>query len=474
VTGLGSATYISSTQLLSTTFGLERYISTFIDPTELASTVLSTVTGIGLQSNLTSTVTGLGTTGYVSSASLASTTRFFQTAGFVSAPNLLNLVSTIFLFQTLTTLVNGLGTNGYVSTPSLTSTVAGLGTASYISTTAMGAAFSSFSTSMGTVGGGTLNTSNLTSTVTGLGSIGYVSSSWLNSTVAGLGQASYISTLQLRSTVAGLGQSGYVSTTAMGAFFSSLSTSYRNQFNTVTSVISALTVSSLTFGTGDGFLAMPDIRPTAVSTLVTQTSSLQAFNLQIGATSTVTAIQFYGLLGNFNNTVVAERSIAAGAQELLLFKGSSTADQVRIQTTGIFQVETGVSSRLWSTVTEPAVPSFVIDTNSNVGIQTGTPGATLDVAGTGRFQIVSTLQLNVSSFIGPSLVQTSNLVSTVAGLATTGYISTLSLRSTVTGLGTTGYISSFFQVSSISAQQLVASSIFATLAGPTTVVLYEV
>jgi hypothetical protein len=183
----------------------------------------------------------------------------------------------------------------------------------------------------------------------------------------------------------------------MGAFFSSLSTSYRNNFNTVTSVISALTVSSLTFGTGDGFLAMPDIRPTAVSTFVTQTSSLQAFNLQIGENSTITAIQYFGLLGNYNNTVIAERSTGAGIQEFLVFKGSSVSDQIRFQTTGIFEIETGVSARLWPNVSQNVVPSFLIDVNSNVGIQTAAPGATLDVAGTARAQLVSTQALNVSS-----------------------------------------------------------------------------
>ena len=124
------------------------------------------------------------------------------------------------------------------------------------------------STAFGPPGGGSVTTANFTSTV------------------AGLGLAGYISTLSLRSTVAGLGTAGYTSTSAVGAFLSSLSTSYRNNFNTVTSVISALTVSSLTFGIGDGFLAMPDIRPLSMSTQVTQTSSLQAFNLQIGANST--------------------------------------------------------------------------------------------------------------------------------------------------------------------------------------------
>ena len=401
VEGLGTAGYVSTlslqSSLVSTTQGLQAYISSFIDPSELASSVLQFISSGYLTSQLTSTVAGLGTAGYVSTLSL--------TSSFISTTNALGVALSSFStafgpggtnMQTLASTVEGLGTAGYVSTLSLAS--------SFISTTNFIAlSFSSFSTAFGPGGGGSLTTANLTSTVVGLGTSGYVSTSGIVSSVAGLGTYGYISTIGLRSTVAGLGTAGYLSSTAIGPFFSSLSTAMRQNFNTVTSVISALTVSSLTFGVGDGFLAMPDIRPLSMSTLVTQTSSLQAFNLQIGATSTTTAIQFYGLLGNFNNTVLAERSIAAGAQEFLIFKGSSVADQVRIQTTGIFEIETGVSSRLWSTTTQNAVPAFLVDINSNVGIQTATPGATLDVAGTIRGSVVSTQQLNFSSIGNPRL-----------------------------------------------------------------------
>jgi hypothetical protein len=73
---LGSFGYISSLQLVSTTAGLERYISSFIDPQELASSILP----------------------------------------FISVPNLLNLVSTSYLTTQLNSTVAGLGTVGYQST----------------------------------------------------------------------------------------------------------------------------------------------------------------------------------------------------------------------------------------------------------------------------------------------------------------------------------------------------------------------
>jgi hypothetical protein len=192
---------------------------------------------------------------------------------------------------------------------------------------------------------------------------------------------------------------------------------------------------------------------------------------------------------------------------------------VRIQTTGVFRLETGVSSRLWPTNVQAANPALYVDTNSNVGIGTASPGALLDVVGQARFQVVSTLQLNISSINGATfgspinstviglgasgyvstlslvsttagilansfsvtgVLSTANLTSTVQGLGSANYVSTLSLvsttagilanvsvtgvistanlTSTVQGLGSSGYISSFQNVLSISTQQIVASS----------------
>ncbi len=66
-------------------------------------------------SNLTSTTIGLGTTGYVSSLSLVSTTvgitTGYQTAGFLSTANLLDIVSTPFLNTSLTSTTGQLQSN---------------------------------------------------------------------------------------------------------------------------------------------------------------------------------------------------------------------------------------------------------------------------------------------------------------------------------------------------------------------------
>ena len=205
----------------------------------------------------------------------------------------------------------------------------------------------------------TINVSSITGIV-----LGAVQPSDILSTTAGLGSIGYISSTQLFSTVEGLGQ---IYTSTSGGIPSTLSTF-------------AILTSSL------------------------RTSTIGVQNLLIGTNSTVNTIAFYGLQGAYNNSVLAEISTGAGTQELLMFKGSSASDRVRVQTTGTFVVETGVSARLWSTNTIPtqsnATPAFIINASSNVGIQTAAPGATLDVAGTGRFQIASTLATNVSTLNG--------------------------------------------------------------------------
>jgi len=133
-------------QLQSTVLGLNTYINSFIDPTELTSTVVGLgtanyVSTFGLTFSLTSTVVGLGTSGYVSSFQLLSTT--VGVYGAISS-NIANTVGP----QFQSTVVN-LGMVGYVSTSQLTSTVTGLGSAGYVSSsqltstiTGIGASFS--------------------------------------------------------------------------------------------------------------------------------------------------------------------------------------------------------------------------------------------------------------------------------------------------------------------------------------------
>ena len=242
------------------------------------------------------------------------------------------------------------------------------------------------------LGAGNLTTANLTSTVAGLGTNGYVSTSQLVSTSFGLADH-----IEVQSTSRGLGTLGYLSSLQFQISSAALFTS---SITASTITTSSLQVNSLTIGTGTGWVNLGPIQTVALSSIQTNTNALYANTSFFGTQSTATALQFFGLFSNYNNTVLAEVSTGAGTQELLLFKGSSTSDRVRVQTTGAFVVETGVSARLWPTINSNATPAFVINTSSNVGIQTASPGAALDVAGIGRFQTTSTQILNVSSING--------------------------------------------------------------------------
>ena len=227
-----------------------------------------------------------------------------------------------------------------------------------------------------------------------------------------------------------------------------------NASQTVQQTISSLTVNQLTFGTGAGWVQFGPVQATAISSIQVNTNDAYVNNLYLGTQSTVNDLLFYGLQGNFNNTAIAELSTGAGTQELLLFKASSASDRVRVQTTGTFVVETGVSARLWPTVNSNVTPAFIINSSSNVGIQTATPQTALDVAGTGRFQSLSSLAFNVStingqvfgSFSGAAnslsagTVTVSSLFALQLNVSTSATISSLVVNSLQIGDGT-GWIS---------------------------------
>jgi len=274
-------------------------------------------------------------------------------------------------------------------------------------------------------GGNSVNTQQLTSTVASLGTGGLTQIPSNLSTLAiftsslssGTIQAGIMSTLVLyASSIVGVTTGGGLATipstlstfaiytssietstlTAQQINVSSLSTSVITATSLFVSsgLISTLSTNALNFAGGFGYLTMPDIFPNTVFTSTVTTS-----NLLVGVNATVSPIQFFGF-GTYSNSVLAELSTGATTQELLMFRGSNATDRIRFQTTGSLVFEAGVSSRLWPTVPSNVTPAMVINTSSNVGIQTASPGATLDVAGTGRFQVASTLALNISSING--------------------------------------------------------------------------
>jgi hypothetical protein len=205
------------------------------------------------------------------------------------------------------------------------------------------------------------------------------------------------------------------------------------------------------------------IQATAISSIQENTGSLYATSVYVGNTSTLNQIRFWGLVGNYNNTILAEVSTgtAFGAQEFLVFKGSSASDRIRFQTTGDIRFEPQVAAREFSTATALATPTMILQSNL-VGLNTASPTSLLDVRGTAFATTLSTPQLFLSSLNGIAssnitlnTVLQSSLQSTVRGLGTIGYLSTAtsvnnlvstafldtSLISSIHGLGTFGYLS---------------------------------
>jgi hypothetical protein len=161
--------------------------------------------------------------------------------------------------------------------------------------------------------------------------------------------------------------------------------------------ISSLTVDSLSFGIANGFINMGDIITTSLSTIQTFTSSLLTTNLQVGIVSSLSYIAFPGLQSGYSQSIVAEQSTGTGTQELLLFKGSTNTDRIRIQTTGTIVFEPGVSARVFPSAPSNVTPAMIINASSNVGIGIAAPTVTLDVAGAGRFTAVSTNTISTNT-----------------------------------------------------------------------------
>ena len=185
--------------------------------------------------------------------------------------------------------------------------------------------------------------------------------------------------------------------------------------------ISSLIVDSLSFSLSNSFIVMGDIITTSVSTIQTFTSSLTTNNLRVGTVSTLNYIAFSGLQQGYAQTVIAEQATATGIQELLLFKGSTNTDRIRMQTTGPIVFEPGVAARVFPNASSNVTPAMIITTGSNVGIGVAAPGVALDVAGAGRFtvlstQTISTNQINSSNICNAGWISNGGILSnTTAG-----------------------------------------------------------
>ena len=140
-------------------------------------------------------------------------------------------------------------------------------------------------------------------------------------------------------------------------------------------------------------------RFTAVSTNIISTNTITTSNIRVGTISTNSFVSYPGLAQQYTQSILAEQETGTGLQEMLIFRGSSASDRIRLQTTGYIVFETGVGARVYPTLTSNVTPSWMIDVNGCVGvglIPSGT-ASKLDVAGQGRFQNLSTTSIQAGS-----------------------------------------------------------------------------
>lgn len=411
------------------------------NPIAMTSTLVSTVEHIGqiYTSSIFIPIDNLQTTGYVVRSELVST-------------------------------VVNIGTY-YISVPSLQSTIHGLGTYKYISVASLASTVQSLSTSY-TV------TSNLTSTVAGLGSFGYVSKadflstaadfrggyirdSSYRSTIAGLATLNYVCTSQLGSTLNGLGSSSYISTGSLVSTTLGLANAPSHGFSTL--------YVSTTEGLGQKYISTAGLISTALGL-----SNFNASNLE----STVNGL---GRLGYLSTTQLTSTIEGLGR----IYISSS----VLISTVeGLFN--SNYTDSLVTTVNNLGTRGYVSTlsllstTSSIIGYETLQMISTGDGAGTpyvsttrlfstvvGLSNIYVTIPVFLSTVEGQSSSNSSNLVSTVCGLAslTDGYISTPHLFSTVSNVLIQNSNLFFEAITNLGSKYFSTTSLFSTVEGLSTI-----
>ena len=413
VIGLGTAGYISSGQLLSTSVGLSQYISSFIDTTELTSTVIGLgtqgfVSSLGLTYAVASTAQGLGTFGYTSTSQLLSTSLGLYQEIQNSPANIKQ--------SNVTSTIIGLGTVGYLSTVVFGSIVSTANLAGHVSTANLANLVSTANLA------GHVSTANLTNLVSTANLANLVSTANLASLVS----TSYLAT-QLTSTVIGLGTAGYISTQQLTSSFAGLSN---------------VAVTKLIAGTGVSLSPASGVGNVTVTIQGVTTSIGNYGQNTVGQQITVTTA------GPFPYTIVSATITTGGNPVQIIATGD--ANNVTASTWCILQLYRGTTAlggqvQAESSAANENIP-FGITWVDAVPAGTYTYSLkTNNVAG-GSFQfgeatspVISLVEIAGAS---PGYLSSISLFSTVAGLGTAGYLSSVSLYSTVAGLGTAGYLSS--------------------------------
>ena len=378
-------------------------------------------------SNTTSTIQNLGQ--YYTSSVLIQVQKL-QSNSYIFNTDLFSTVENLPYFSSpsLQSTINGLATFRYISQSQLTSTIIGINS-NYI------------------------NSSNLLSTVNGLGTAGYVSSADFlstfdeyqagfihgpvyTSTVAGLGTSGYVSSASLLSTVQGLGTFGYISTSWLVSTTTSLE-----------SYIEKSAASSLYLSTADGlghiYMSTQNITSTYTGLITSNASILASTVAGLGTSGYISTPQLTSTimnLGSLTYISTPELTLAVDGTFLASYSNSFASTSVSLGSNPFSFIST---PHMVSTVT--AIISLqsntLISTVAGLGQQyVSTSGFVSTVQGLGSapYSYLSSayLTVNVSPFLALPYSE-AQLISTVQGLGTLGYVSGRALAPIFQNIGGT-------------------------------------
>ena len=345
-----SVTYIPST---ATLVNIVNTTNTIVFPpaSEIQGRVLTVKDVNGTADTNPITISTQGTNRFDGNTNIYTITNPFDAITFVSRGDS--------WLKTATTGSATGGSGGGLTVNQLTSTTRGLGTANYASTSYIYAPaginikfppinvpsvlIQDWSTSVSSVALFTSNTSNYATLLTNTTS-NYYLNTFIN-----------VSSI-VASTVNGLGTSAYVSTSLVY-------------------IPNTFTYNTLPF-------PQVGIYPlSTVSSLYGTFSTLTSINAYIGGSPNQTSINFYGLQGTYDGTVLSERLISTGTQEFFIFKGSSVGENIRLQASGSIAFETGALPTIYSSSMTQSTPTFLITSSRTIGVNCNAPSYTMDISG---------------------------------------------------------------------------------------------
>ena len=253
--------------------------------------------------------------------------------------------------------------------------------------------------------GGGLTENQLTSTTRGLGTANYASTSYI---YAPTGINISFPPINVPSILL---QDWSTSVSSVAFYTSITSNYYANTVVNISSIV-ASTVSGLGTATylSTSLVYIPNISTytalpfpqvgiyplSTVSSAYGTFSTLNAINTYIGGSSNLTSINFYGLEGTYDRTVLSESLISTGTQEFFIFKGSSIGDNIRLQASGSIAFETGAFPTIYSSSMTQSTPTFLITSSRTIGVNCNAPSYTMDISGSANITGSATIGGNTS------------------------------------------------------------------------------